>query len=1023
MPVNQGFFEIINHLLVKILLPIVSEMGVSQADLTSYLTKLIGYIYAILGFTIVLIIVQIAAHWLAKKGKRHVVRISAGVAYVLVLVILANMICYGPMYANVSGVLNASPLELSDDVVANSKAVIKETGEEGLVLLKNDGLLPLAADTTSLNVFGWDSTNPLFGGVGSGSSDSASAVGVLESLEKAGYSTNEELSAMYTKYRADRPHMSMTEQDWTLPEPTLEYYTDELMGSAADFSDTAVIVLGRSGGEGADLPKDMKAVIDGTYDVRTTGVIEASVSANYNYTNALYTNNGDYDDFDAGETYLELSNTEEDMIDLVCSKFDKVIVVINASNSMELGWVENYDSIGAVILAPGTGATGMEALGEILNGTVNPSGKTVDTFVYDLTTTPAWNHTGNFAYTNVDDLKSEIAQADASYEGNISFVDYAENIYVGYKFYETAAEEGVINYEKVVQYPFGYGLSYTTFSQEITDFKVKNDAVSVSVKVTNTGDVAGKDVIELYVTPPYQNGGIEKASVNLVDFQKTDLIEPSGTYEYTFEVALEDIASYDSACVKTENGGYILEAGEYHFSVRSDSHTVLDEEVYALEQDMNYGQNKRESDKTAAANVFTEYAKGDVTYLSRADGFANYEEALAGPKDSEYEMDSETKETVAKNTNAQYKGSDFDNEEDEMPVTEAENGLVLADMTGLSYDDEKWEDLLDELSDKEMVNLVNVGGWQTVEIDSIEKMATSDCDGPAGLSNFVTGNYGTAFPAEVLMAQTWSKEMAEKIGDAIGQEYANANNYGWYGPAMNTHRSAFSGRNFEYFSEDAVLAGHFASAEVNSAAKYGVYAYIKHFALNDQETNRCAVLLTYADEQCIREVYLKPFEMVVKNFDFEKNVLGVMSAYNWIGTTPAYANPELLKTVLRDEWGFCGMVITDYNGSYGYQNTDAAIRNGGDLMLGYGTADSNKVKTKSATVVKALRNASKNILYVVANSGYYKDPSADQGGMNNMTKLFLIVDGLTVAAAVLVEAAVFLRLKRKTEGIVVETAD
>lgn len=358
-----------------------------------------------------------------------------------------------------------------------------------------------------------------------------------------------------------------------------------------------------------------------------------------------------------------------------------------------------------------------------------------------------------------------------------------------------------------------------------------------------------------------------------------------------------------------------------------------------------------------------------------------------------------------------------------MPVTEAENGLVLADMTGLSYDDEKWEDLLDELSDKEMVNLVNVGGWQTVEIDSIEKMATSDCDGPAGLSNFVTGNYGTAFPAEVLMAQTWSKEMAEKIGDAIGQEYANANNYGWYGPAMNTHRSAFSGRNFEYFSEDAVLAGHFASAEVNSAAKYGVYAYIKHFALNDQETNRCAVLLTYADEQCIREVYLKPFEMVVKNFDFEKNVLGVMSAYNWIGTTPAYANPELLKTVLRDEWGFCGMVITDYNGSYGYQNTDAAIRNGGDLMLGYGTADSNKVKTKSATVVKALRNASKNILYVVANSGYYKDPSADQGGMSNMTKIFLIVDGLTVAAAVLVEAAVFLRLKRKKEGIVVETAD
>lgn len=330
--------------LVKILLPIVSKMGVSQADLTSYLTKLIGYIYVILIVTVLLIAVQIAAHWLAKKGKRHVIRISAGVAYVLVLVTVVNMICYGPMYANVSGVLNASPLELSDDVVANSKAVIKETGEEGLVLLKNDGLLPLAADTTSLNVFGWDSTNPLFGGVGSGSSDSASAVGVLESLEKAGYSTNEELSNMYTKYRADRPHMSMAEQDWTLPEPTQDYYTEELMSSAAGFSDTAVIVLGRSGGEGADLPTDMKAVIDGTYDVRTTGVIEASVSDNYNYTNAHYTNNGDYDDFDAGESYLELSNTEENMVDLVCSKFDKVIVVINASNSMELGWVEKIEN-------------------------------------------------------------------------------------------------------------------------------------------------------------------------------------------------------------------------------------------------------------------------------------------------------------------------------------------------------------------------------------------------------------------------------------------------------------------------------------------------------------------------------------------------------------------------------------------------------------------------------------------------------------------------------------------------------
>ena len=993
------------NVLFNILYPLASGAGVSQADLMSYLTKLAGFIYAILGLTVLLIVLLVAVHFFKKKGHRAIFRGSSILAYFAILIVLVNAICYGPMYANVSGALNASPIELSDDVVATSKDVIQRTGEEGMVLLKNESLLPLTS-TSKLNVFGWDSTNPLFGGVGSGSSDGSSAVGIIQSLNDAGFETNEDLTAMYKSYCAERPHISMSEQDWTLPEPTIDYYTDELMDSAEKFSDTAVIVLGRSGGEGADLPTDMNAVINGTYDLTTTDKIEASVATNYNYTRASYTNNGDYDDFDEGETYLELSNTEEQMIDLVCGSFDKVIVVINSNNPMELGWVDNYDSIGAVILAPGAGATGMIALGEIINGTVNPSGRTVDTYVYDLKETPYFNNIGNFSYEGVDDLKKEIAAADAAYEGNISFVNYVEGIYVGYKFYETAAEEGLIDFDTTVQYPFGYGLSYTSFEQKIDGIEVNDNKAQVTVTVTNTGDVAGKDVVELYFTPPYTNGGIEKASVNLLDYYKTDVLEPGASEHYTFEFDTEDIASYDNKGIKVANGGYILEAGDYTFSVRADSHTVLDEVSYTFDNDVEFTEE--------ASNHFEDYAAGDITYLSRADGFANYEEATSAPNN--FAMDADTKNDVKSNTNAGYDAKASNNKDDEMPTTEADNGLTLADLTGKDYDDAKWDKLLDQMSVKDMVNLVNVGGWQTVEVESVGKKATSDCDGPAGLSNFITGNYGTAFPAEVLMAQTWNQELAAEIGEALGQEYANADNYGWYGPAMNTHRSVFAGRNFEYYSEDGVLAGKFASAEVNGAAKYGVYPYIKHFALNDQETNRCSILMTYSNEQAIREIYLKPFENVVKNFDFDNNVLGVMTAYNWIGTKPAYANSELLQDVLRGEWGFVGLVITDYNGSYGYQNTDASIKNGGDLMLGYGSAESNKVDTKNATVVTALRKASKNILYTVANSGYYLDPSAQTSGMSNMTKLFVKIDIISAIIIIVLEILLILIFKRKSKA-------
>lgn len=1005
--------------IINLLTPVFVSMGASAADVGNYIRMVSGYIYAILGALVVMVIVMVAVQFVVKKGARHVVRWSAGLAWVLVVLLCVNLICYGPLYATVSGVLNASKAEISDDVVGNSLAVIEETGDEGMVLVKNNGLLPLDSGTTNLNVFGWASTNPVYSGTGSANSGdgSAPAISILQSLANAGYSMNDDLVKLYTGYCATRPSVTMQTQDWTLPEPTRDAYT-AIMGGAESFSDTAVIVIGRTGGENADLPSDMNAVIHGTYDVAKTDAVEERSKSNYGYTNGLYTNNGDYDDFEPGEHYLELSRTEEDLVELVCSSFDNVIVVINANNAMELDWVDDYDSIGAVILAPGTGAAGMAALGKILNGTVNPSGRTVDTYLKDLTKAPTWNHSGNSGnhfFTGVEDLTKQVIRSDNTFQGVFSFVDYVEGIYMGYKFYETAAEEGLINYDEYVQYPFGYGLSYTSFTQEITGFKQDANTVTMEVTVTNTGSVAGKDVVELYCTPPYTNGGIEKSSINLVDFGKTGLLEPGASETVTLTVAMEDLASYDSSCIKAENGGYILEAGAYAMSIRSDSHTVLDERTFELSADVDYSKDGRPSDGIPAVNRF-DYADAGRDFLSRKDGFANYAAVTAPPTD--FEIDKDTEKAIQQFSVAKYNPSKYDNEDDVMPTLGADNGLTLADLSGKGYDDADWEKLLDQLSLEDMITLINTGGWQTAAIQSVGKVATSDCDGPAGLSHYLTHTTGTQFPSEVLMAQTWSKEMAEKIGDAMGQEFANANNYGWYGPAMNLHRSAFSGRNFEYYSEDGVLSGIFASYEVNGAAKYGVYPFLKHFAGNDQETNRCAFLLTYMPEQTLRENVLKPFETVVKGFDFNNYVMGMMTSYNWLGTVPVISNADLLKTVLREEWGFVGTVISDYNGSYGYQISDAAVRAGNDLMLGYGMAESNQfTDTGAATCVLAMRQACKNILYTVGNSGYYEGEGAgDADGMGKMTQTFVAVDVIVVVLAVASEAVVILRWTKKRRG-------
>lgn len=1004
------------QILIDWLTPIFTNMGVSETDVQLYVRSLSGYIYAIAGLFVVAVIIMISAHWLVKKGTRHVVRWATGISWVLIVTVLANVICFGPMYNNLAPILNGRG-SVSEESIEASREIIKEIGEEGLALVKNDGILPLKANS-NVNVFGWASTNPIYGGTGSGSADNSGNIDVLTSLTDAGFHVNQSLIDMYTEYSPTRNLggnvVSVTYTDWSLPEPTVNYYTDDLMNEAKEFSDTAVIVIARSGGEGQDVPLDMKAVINGTYDPRDE---VANGNEQYNYFTCNYDNNGDYDDFDEGESYLELSNTEEAMIEKVSSEFENIVVVINANNPMELGWVDEYESIGSVILAPGSGATGMAALGEILNGSMNPSGRTVDTYVYDLTDTPTYNNYGSFIYNNVADLQAELTAADEAYQGVLPFVNYVENIYVGYKFYETAAQENLINYEEKVQYPFGYGLSYTTFSQEIQNFTDNGDTITLDVEVTNIGSVAGKDVVELYFTPPYTNGGIEKAFVNMIEFGKTQSIEPGGAEVISFEIAKEDMAAYDSQGIKVENGGYVLEAGEYQISVRADSHTIIDEDSFLVDEDISYGENGRVSDDATAINRFQDYSKGTVTYLSRANGFANYYEATASPTKDMYVMDEETKAYVAEKSVPHYDSTRYDNPDDVMPVTDADNGVVVADLTGKDYDDPLWEDLLDQLSVNDMINMVNLGGFQTVAVDSIGKIGTLDSDGTSGLNDWYIGVYGTAYPTELLIAQTWNKELAYRVGETQGAEYADCRIFGTYSPAMNIHRSAFTGRNFEYYSEDGVLSGHIAANTVNGLATKGVYAYIKHFALNDQETNRCSLLLTYSDEQAIREIYLKPFEISVKNFAGQS--LAVMTSFNFIGNKWTGADANLLNHVLRGEWGFRGMVLSDWNGSYGYQNTDDAVRNGNDAMLGFFSAESNQITNISPTMVLAMRQASKNIVYTVANSGNYtiEDPNADK--MPNMTKMFIGIDtSITIVSLGIMIIVLVRYYKKRNQNII-----
>ena len=872
-----------------------------------------------------------------------VVNIACGIFYSAITPFMtAN---FNPLLTGQKQVTTGQSLTV-EQAAEQSRAMAQELVQEGAVLLKDqNNALPLA-EGTAVNLFGYGSVDPIYGGSGSGASDTSSNIDLVTGLTNAGFTVNQELVDFYKKSGVSRAAQKGFEgSNFTPAEVPAAQYTDTLLQNAKAFSDVAIVTISRVGGEGGDLPQDMYA-------------------AGYSKT-------------DDGRHYLELTQDEEDLLALIKAQgFGKVIVLINSSNAMELGFLED-DSIDAALWIGSLGSTGFNAVGEILSGKVNPSGRLSDTYAYDLTTAPAYWNAGDFTYSN---LKHH-------------YVEYAEGIYVGYRFYETRYVDnttGVCDeaaYAKAVQYPFGYGLSYTTFEQSIADYKTTDSAIEMTVEVKNTGAVAGKDVVQVYYTAPYTVGGIEKSHVVLAGFAKTSLLQPGASEKVTVTFAPEDMASYDETGAKA----YVLEAGTYQIKLMNNAHDVIDQREYEVPATITYsGENARSTDLVAATNEFEDVAQGQIKqYVSRADWEGTLPTTRTDGKTA-------SAETVAAKENTPV----YENNDSDQPITIADHGLTLEDMTGLDYDDPKWNDLLEQLSVDDMTNMIANGGWSTPEVASVGKPATNDLDGPAGINSLVSSLKGVSFPSEVIVGSSWNTDLAQRFGTAFGAEAAANHVVGLYAPGMNIHRTPFSGRNFEYYSEDGLLSGKMGAAMVQGVGSQGVYTYIKHFALNDQESNRLSISV-WANEQSIREIYLKPFELSVK----EGGTTAVMSSYSRLGNTWAGASKALLTDVLRNEWGFHGMVVTDSAmGNTSWMDINLALRAGGDMML---CLMGVKLDSSSNTAQQAMRRACHNILYTQANS------IAIAAAVDN-TPYWLIL--LAIVDSILLIAIVLLLLKRIPAG-------
>ena len=985
-----------------------------------------------------------------KVKRPHLVRKSIALVLALAfgaVVLVVGMIAGSPAVSQLATRIMGSleqPVssEAIDATNAEARAASIQTQAEGTVLLANDGTLPLADDVTRVNVFGWASVDWLGGGSGSGGVSSVE-VDLLDALNAAGIETNADLTKMYEDFHApgQRPRTlsSKPEESYILYEPSIDddgYYTEELLANAKEFSDTAIVVVGRYSGESNDSPLSQYKVTekDGAVAVDDT------------------------------RTTLDLSAEEEALLAYVGENYENVVVVLNTANAMSLGALEQTPGVDAVVLAGYTGQYGAEALPGILWGDTNPSGRTVDTYAYDFSTAPSFQsaseHVG--AYTGAEGLYP----ADGTMIGNfsepepytqVSYLDYSEGIYVGYKWYETADAEGFwadvenehgSGYDGVVQYPFGFGLSYTSFDWEVVDApedgSALGDSASVTVRVTNTGDVAGKDVVELYYGAPYTDGQIEKSSVVLGDYAKTKLLEPGESQELTLEVEARDMASYD--CYDANgNGfaGYELDPGDYVLSVRHDAHTVDDAEGTSVTLELAEGVQYPTDEKTGVevSNKFTGEDAVDgvgvdgvdtgqeITYLSRADFAGTYPE-VAGTREmpeAVAELNLFTEEDAVATWEAASEGLD-------MPVTGADNGLAIEErgvitelgrQLGANADDPAWEDLLDQLTVEEMENLVLNGYSGTAALPSVGRDSeTKEADGPAQIGGFVPVNAGTGFPSAVVMAQTWNLELANQMGLLVGTQASQRGYSGWYAPAVNIHRSPFNGRNYEYYSEDPLLSGQMCGSVVAGARDAGVYSYVKHFICNDGEANvyRDSVYV-WMTEQALRETYLEPFRILVEDY----NGTALMTSYNRIGAVWTGGSKALLTDVLRGEWGFDGAVVTDFSDHVAFMNGNQMLSAGGDLWMQMMSGELVSCPDSSA-YVQALRDACRHSLFSyldarVANETYVAESGNAAAARPTSSALTSPITMLLTVLRVVAVALLALAVWRLVVGIRLKMAE
>ena len=854
-----------------------------------------------------------------------------------------------------------------------SEALCQEIEEEGMVLLENNGGLPLAAGA-KVSLFGQDSVDFVYGGSGSGSVNTQTVSSLKDAFEESGFEVNDTLWDFYENGAGKDYRKAVPDETgagaFEVNEVPVSVYTDEVKDSFVKYNDAAIVCIGRSGGESADIP-----------------------------TEALET----------GYQYLELDNNELDMLSMACENFENVVVILNSNNAMELGFLEDeaYANVKACVWVGGVGQTGINAIAEAIAGNTNFSGHLVDTYAYDSLSAPSALNLGD--YSIVNSVKGQDEDGNDVYN---KYIVYSEGIYVGYRYYETRYEDvvmgtgnaGEFDYASTVQFPFGYGLSYTDF--EWSDYSVEEteDTYEISVKVKNVGDVAGKDVVEIYMQSPYTDydkaNGVEKSSVELVGFAKSGEIAAGESETVTVSVEKDSMKAYDANTAKT----YILDAGDYYFTAAEDAHkainNILASKGYTTENGMDeegdasftskvtvseFDGTTYASSKETGAEVTNQLEQTDIkyydesfVYLSRNDWNGTYPVTYQ-------EGNWTAPDTLLADLNW-IRSDEVLNATSEESVWEQSTDENLFSAKDAEYSDDIWMELVEALPADKAMQLVRQGGYATISVDSIGLPSTVDKDGPSGISGtLVGGQSATAYPVEVVMASTWNRELIEEMGRMIGEDSVATGVSGWYAPGCNIHRSPYSGRNFEYFSEDGYISGIMAGYEIKGAREAGVLTYAKHFALNDQETNRYGGCI-FANEQSIREIYLKGFEGAVAI----GNTTGIMDAMSRTGTVWAGANKGLLTNILRNEWGFEGVVITDQASvaAMFYQDIISGLAAGTDLWLNtnssfwdissYEEEDGSVVDwTKNATVMANVQRAAKNVIYAVAKSNAMDSVSED----------------------------------------------